>query len=371
MATKFIPRDKFPIPSCIPHTYFSGHHASAIDKIKKLLPTISLVLECRDFRIPLSTHNPHLEELTHGHRRIVVYTKCELGRDNVHAKQMLRRLRHAPAKSGFGMHGVSFWDSKGLKSTDALIRKVRDVGREMGEDASPLGMRVLLVGMPNVGKSTLLNRLRVAGNSDLGVNERNRQVRKTAKAARTGDEAGVTRKVSTPVRFSDTTTADIDGGKKTTGGRGAYVIDTPGIFMPYVEDGETMIKIALTNGIKKGLIPDDILADYLLYRINLLKKPHIYRRYCDPTNDVDAFLSAVARREGKLKAGGGPDHMEAAALVVSRWRNGDFGRFVLDELSHEAVDDYQRRLLRPAVSLSRRRRLAKMGEGGVEVEVEP
>ncbi|POR39281.1 Mitochondrial GTPase 1, partial [Tolypocladium paradoxum] len=68
---RFIPRDSFGIPSSIPKTYFLGHHAAGASKIKGLLSTISLVLECRDFRLPLSTHNPTLERTVAGRERLV------------------------------------------------------------------------------------------------------------------------------------------------------------------------------------------------------------------------------------------------------------------------------------------------------------
>ncbi|PFH59197.1 hypothetical protein XA68_12681 [Ophiocordyceps unilateralis] len=349
--SRFIPRDSFPIPSCIPHTYFSGHHVSAMERIKKLLPTITLVLECRDFRLPLSTHNPHLEKLVSGHERIVVYTKADLGADSVTARKSLRTLRTSPERGA--LYGDFFWERKSMRMTEALVLRIRRLGCSHA-DVSPLGLRTLLVGMPNVGKSTLLNQLRAVGNSSIKVSERR-------KAARTGDQAGVTRSVSTPVRIWDPLTAMVDGGK--IGGPGAYVIDTPGIFMPYVHDGETMIKLALTNGIKKGLIPDDILADYLLYCMNRWK-PSLYRRYSEPTNDINEFLVAVAKREGKLKARGVPDLHEAASLVLSRWREGRLGRFVIDDLSPHKLEEYRLQLLSPQTSLNQAKKMAKTAVAG-------
>ncbi|KAF4969530.1 hypothetical protein FSARC_3260 [Fusarium sarcochroum] len=325
---QFIPRQAFAIPNSIPKTYYLGHHAAGQAKIVKTLSNISLILECRDYRLPLSTHNPQLERSLAGRERVVVYTKSDLGTDSPHAVNALRKL--------YGDRLV-FWDKNKAATTKSLLKKVKEVTRAVD---SLTGMRAMIVGMPNVGKSTLLNALRRTGTPE-----------RTAKVAKTGDQAGVTRKIGTPVRILE---SEAQGGI----GDGAFVLDTPGIFQPYVEDGETMIKIALVQGIKKGLIPDEVLADYLLYRLNLLN-PAIYERYCGPTNDVDEFLSAVAKKEGKLKAGGLPSWQDSAARVLSQWRSGKLGKFVLDDLSDNAVEEYQAQMLNPKLSMNQAKKQQK------------
>ena len=142
-------------------------------------------------------------------------------------------------------------------------------------------------------------------------------------------------------------------------GEGVYVLDTPGIFQPYVSSGETMIKVALAHGIKKGLIADEILADYLLYRMNLWD-PALYARYCpEPTNDVDELLNAVAKRDGKLRKGGVPNWQEAAARLLSQWREGRLGKYVLDELSEESLREHETLLSEPKLSMNQARKSQK------------
>ncbi|KAL7787074.1 P-loop containing nucleoside triphosphate hydrolase protein [Trichoderma ceciliae] len=317
----FLPRRSFSVPSSVPKSYFLGHHHAAVGKLKTVLPRISLVIECRDFRLPLSTHNPVLEKAVIGCPKIVVYTKHDLGSDSPGARYLLQKLH--------GRHAL-FWDKNHPTTTASLLRRLKETAHELD---SITGLCALIVGMPNVGKSTLLNALRSAGTKG----------RKT-KVAKTGDQAGVTRKIGTNVRVVE---SEEGGGV----GAGVYVLDSPGVFVPYVEDGETMIKISLVHGIKKGLIPDEILADYLLYKMNLWD-PHIYHRYCAPTNDVQEFLLAVARRDGKLKAGGVPDMGESAARVLSEWRKGKLGRYVLDDLSGEAFRSHELMVTCPPLSLN-------------------
>ena len=164
-----------------------------------------------------------------------------------------------------------------------------------------------------MGKSSLLNALR---ERSLGK----------GKAAQTGNQPGVTRHIGTTVKI-------IDGGEaKDT----VYVIDTPGVFIPYVPNAESMLKLALCGCVKDTIIPATILADYLLYRLNLVD-PALYMEYSRPTNDVTEFLDKVARKTGRLNKGGGhggtPD-LEASALwMVQRWRDGKLGKFVLDDVS--------------------------------------
>lgn len=273
-----------------------------------------------------------------GPRRIVVYTKADLGGAEdtsagfgARVKRSLRDLH----KSRPGESAV--FVSKG-KSKAELLREIRTVAREY--DALT-GLRTFVVGMPNVGKSTLLNALRKEG---MGTR---------AKVAITGNHPGVTRKLSTPVR--------ILGGKDNPDeslGEGVFIVDTPGVFMPYVSSGESMLKLALVHGVKDNLVPYEIVADYLLYKLNLVD-PALYAKYSCPTNDVGEFLAGVAKRTGKYAKSRLGFDIQAAMWIIEQWRNGHLGKFILDDISSEAIEEKKAELSATTLSMNQARKKEK------------
>ncbi len=178
----------------------------------------------------------------------------------------------------------------------------------------------MVVGLPNVGKSTLLNALRAGGV-------------KKGKAAITGAQPGVTRKIGTGVKIID---SENDGSANSD----VYLLDTPGVFIPYVPDAEAMLKLALCGSVKDTVIPPFTLADYLLFHVNR-HNPDVYSTYHEPTNSVTDLLNAMAHKIGRLQKGGEIDLDGTAMWMVQRWRNGHLGRFGLDVVDADATERYK------------------------------
>ncbi|KKK18018.1 hypothetical protein ARAM_005628 [Aspergillus rambellii] len=304
MAAKFIPRQAFPNYASIPRSYFLGHHRAGLRKMQNMLSSIDYVVECRDYRVPVTSVNPMFEEALGKTRRLVVYTKRDLGAaaDLSLQKQTEKTIRNFDRKSA-----VFFVSSSSRPDVSSILNHLREDAE--GPDRL-VGCRVMVVGMPNVGKSTLINNLR------------NHGVRK-AKAVQTGGQPGITRKIGTPVKIIE-----------RENGSHVYVLDTPGVFMPYVPDAENMLKLALCGCVKDSVISPVTLADYLLYHINL-HDANAYQRWSPATNEVLPLLDRFARQTGLLAKGGIPNIDLAALHFIQKWRAGELGRFMIDDIKAE------------------------------------
>ncbi|KKY21545.1 putative mitochondrial gtpase [Phaeomoniella chlamydospora] len=296
--------------------------------MKTMIASIDLVIECRDYRTPIVSRNPLFEETLGEKPRLIVYTKQDLGSN----RTAIDRRREEIIREWDRPSNAMFANAKNRFT----VQKILDFARRHSEVShSILGSRMMIVGMPNVGKSSLLNALR-----SVGVGGK--------KAAKTGDQPGITRKIATSVKI-------IEG---QDGQGGVYVLDTPGVFVPYMPDAESMLKLALCGSVKDTIIAPEMVADYLLYHLNITD-PTLYGAYSEPTNDISELLGRFARRIGRLKKGGIPDLEAAAVQLVQIWRAGNLGRFVLDDVTEDALLERQSFLSASGTSLNQAKKAVR------------
>lgn len=275
--------------------WFPGHMAKTRRLIKESLPFVDLVTEIVDARIPYSSSNPELDELIGNKPRIVLLNKCDVADEKATAIWM-----EYYKKRGMYAIPVDCRSGKGLNAYLPLVRKVLQdkIKRNTEKGIAGKPLRVMVVGIPNTGKSSFINKM--AG--------RNR--------AKVADKPGVTRSNSW---FAV--------------GSGIELLDTPGVLWPKFEDKAVGDKLAFIGSVKDEILDTETLA---LRLINVLKNG-----YCDRISErfkITGFedkedyeiLEMIGRKRGMLISGGEIDYERASVMLLDEYRAGKLGRLTLD-----------------------------------------
>jgi ribosome biogenesis GTPase A len=271
--------------------WFPGHMAKAKREVQEKLKLIDIVFELLDARIPLSSRNPMINEILGNKPRIVLLNKADMADETVteqwiaYFEQERLRALAIDAQTGTGIRQIVSTAKEMLKDKFA---KMAAKGIK-----NPRPMRALIVGIPNVGKSTLINRL--AGRN----------------IAKTGDKPGVT-KAQQWIKV----------------GKEMELLDTPGILWPKFEDEEVGLKLATTGAIKDTILN---LQDVAVYALTFLKEHYPERlkeRYSLPDipEEIVALFDAIGKRRGCLVSGGAVDYDKVAEIVLHDIRTEKLGR---------------------------------------------
>jgi ribosome biogenesis GTPase A len=279
--------------------WFPGHMAKTKRKIKEILPLIDAVAEVVDARIPVSSRNPDLNDIIENKPHIILLNKCDMA-DNRATKAWIDYY----AKNGIKAIAIDCKSGKGInqfKDTvkTALAHKL-EAYREKGMVGKPL--RVMVVGIPNVGKSSFINK--IAGKT----------------RAKAENRPGVTR-----------------GNQWFTIDKQLELLDTPGVLWPKFEDVTVGEHLAFTGAVKDNILDTELLAIRLI-EILCKNYPELLKnRYgeLDFTLEPYDLLCQIGKKRGMVIRGGETDTERAANMLLEEYRNQKIGN-----ISLERVEDY-------------------------------
>ena len=282
-----------------------GHMLKTKKQIIEDLKLIDVIIEILDARIPLASQNPDIKQITANKKKIVVLNKSDLA-DEKETKKWIEYFKNQgiiaiPTDSNLG---------KGTKET---LKAVQNLMQEEMEKVASKGrinknIRIMICGMPNVGKSSFINRM---------INK---------KSAEVGNRPGVTKQKQW-LRIS----SNIE------------LLDTPGVLWPKFESHDVALKLAYTGSIKDELINKDEIAYNLIKYLKNNNKNELFARYKLTDDDFNSIIpeddealelmNMIARKRGAIISGGEIDYEKVSAIILNDFRTGKIGRVTLEKVN--------------------------------------
>lgn len=269
----------------MPIQWFPGHMAKARRQLAQRLPLVDVVVEVADARVPAASRNPDLTALLKDKEHLLVLNKADLA-DPVHTQAWLKVLREQ------GLAVIDF--SAKSDGREKLLPYIKERGARVSWRRHG-AVRVLVAGIPNVGKSAVINRL---------VGRR---------SAKVGARPGVTRGQQW-LRVS----AELE------------LLDTPGLLPPKLVSEETGFKLAAVGAIRPEVLPIEEVALWLVERLLKFKPGSLAEAYAADTREPLEVIGCVARRRGLYLPGGRLDLERAAAVLLHEFQEGRLGRITLE-----------------------------------------
>ena len=278
--------------------WFPGHMAKTRRLMKENLPLVDVVVELTDSRVPFSSRNPEMKSLVGGKPRVVVLNKCDMA-DEAITQEWIEYYK----ANGIRALATDCRSGRGLNKLAPVVREVLKNELEKrarkGMEGKPI--RMMIVGIPNVGKSSFINR--IAG----------------GKRAKVEDRPGVTR-----------------GKQWVTLDKGIDMLDMPGVLWPKFEDKTVGEHLAFTGAVKDDILDIETLAARLADVLNHEAHKQLCERYKltdEETFEIEPFalLELIGAKRGMKISGGEIDTERAAAMLLDEFRGARLGNITLEK----------------------------------------
>ena len=288
--------------------WYPGHMAKTRRQITEDLKLVDIVIELLDARIPISSQNPNIAEITKNKKKIIVLNKCDLS-DDMQNKKWIEYFKNK------GLTAVLV-DSNSGKGIDNCIKEIENIMKEELELQAAKGrtgrrIKAMILGIPNVGKSSFINRI----------------AKRTT--ANVGNKPGVTKQKQW-IRINEK----------------IELLDTPGVLWPKFESEEVALNLCFTGSIKEEILEKLEIA----YKLTEKKKKNYRKKLCDRYKITEDFIDKtlaqeqpenvniyeimleIGRKRGCIMSGGRVDEEKTARILLDEFKNGQLGKITIERV---------------------------------------